>query len=115
MRIKIINGLVLLVFLLSACSGGGGTGPTIQPTATTIPPLPTARMTIVSAPDPRVAAQEFLDDWRADKYSQMYDLLTSVGKDAITRDKFVQRFTDVAVGLTLQEVNYDILQACLLY
>jgi len=111
MRIKIINGLVLLVFLLSACSGGGGTGPTIQPTATTIPPLPTARMTIVSAPDPRVAAQEFLDDWRADKYSQMYDLLTSVGKDAITLDKFVQRFTDVAVGLTLQEMNYDILQA----
>src|SRR5450759_211004 len=111
MRIKIINGLVLLVFLLSACSGGGGIGPTIQPTATTIPPLPTAHITVVSAPDPRAAAQEFLDDWRSDKYSQMYDLLTSVGKDAITRDKFVQRFTDVAVGLTLQEVNYDILQA----
>ena len=111
MRIKIINGLVLFVFLLSACSGGGGIGPTIQPTATTIPPLPTAHITVVSAPDPRAAAQEFLDDWRSDKYSQMYDLLTSVGKDAITRDKFVQRFTDVAVGLTLQEVNYDILQA----
>ena len=110
MRTRIIHALLLLTFALSACTGSG-VGPTVQPTATVVPTLPSARSTVISAPDPRQVAGQFLDDWKADKYTDMYTLLTSVGKDAITQDKFVQRFTDVAVGLTLQELDYEILQA----
>ncbi len=111
MRTKIIHVMLLLSFALSACAGAGGTGPTVVPTATIVPTLPSARTTVISAPDPRQAASQFFDDWKADKYTEMYALLTSVGKDAITQDKFVLRFTDVAVGLTLQEVDYQILSA----
>lgn len=110
MRIKILNIILLLAFALSACTSGG-VGPTVQPSATVVSTLPSARSTVVTAPDPRLVARQFLDDWKADKYTDMYTLLTSVGKDAITQDQFVQRFTNVAVGLTLQELDYEILQA----
>ena len=110
MRTKIIHALLLLTFALSACAGAG-TGPTVQPTPTITPTLPSARSTVINAPDPRLAASQFFDDWKADKFTDMYALLTSVGKDAITQDAFVKRFMDVAVGLTLQELDYDILQA----
>jgi len=111
MRIKIFSCFLFLVFLLAACTGAIGATPTLAPTATLTPIPPTPQTTIVNAPDPRAAARAFLDDWQADKYADMYNLLTSVGKDAITVAKFTQRFADVAVGLTLQEVDYEILQA----
>jgi penicillin-binding protein 2 len=110
MRTRIIHALLLLTFALSACAGAGPQ-PTVEPTATVAPTLPFARSTVISAPDPRVVTRQFLDDWKADKYADMYALLTGVGKDAITQDVFVKRFTDVAVGLTLQELDYDILAA----
>jgi len=56
-------------------------------------------------------ATQFFEDWKTDKYPDMYGLLTSVGKDAVTQDVFVKRFTDIAVGLTLQELDYEILTA----
>ena len=110
MRTRTIHAILLLTFLLAACNGAGPTA-TIQPTPSITPTLPGPGVTVVSAPDPRTAAKQFFDDWQADKYTDMYTLLTSVGKDAITQDAFVKRFTDVAVGLTLQELDYDILTA----
>jgi len=111
MRIKIIHTLLFLSFLLTACSGANTTYPTSQRDLTTTPVPPTARVTVVTVPDPRLTATTFLSDWQSEKYSDMYDLLTSVGQDAITREKFVQRFVDISVNLTLQKVNFDILQS----
>src|SRR5512146_2128446 len=107
MRIKIINGFILSVLLLSACTTGviGPTAPGV-PSATPARTLPPAAVTVVGVPDPRVTAGAFLADWQADKYADMYGMLTSVGKDAITQDNFVKRYTDVAVGLTLQSVDF---------
>ena len=44
----------------------------------------------------------------------MYDLLTGVSQDALTREKFIARYTDVANNLTLQKVESQILQALVL-
>jgi penicillin-binding protein 2 len=111
MRIKIIQPLLFLSFLLSACSGANvpHLTPQAEPSASPVPP--TARVTVVNVPDPRLTATTFLSDWQGDKYSDMYDMLTSVGQDAITRDKFIQRFVDISINLTLQKVNFEILQS----
>src|SRR5512146_1677837 len=110
MRTKFINGFILFVLILTACTTGG-TGPTLQPTSTATKALPTAIVTVVSVPDPRATAQAFLADWQGDQYADMYGMLTGVGKDAITEEKFIKRYNDVAAGLTLQKVEFEITQA----
>ena len=62
----------------------------------------------------KTTAQAWLDDWAKDDISGMYDLLTAVSQDAMTRDKFIARYTDVANNLTLQKIDSQILQALVL-
>jgi penicillin-binding protein 2 len=113
MRLKISFTLLILSLILSACASGTATISTPQPTPSASTPsvLPTAGVAVTSVPDPRLTATTFLTDWQAEKFSDMYDMLTGVGQDAITRDKFVQRFIDISVNLTLQKVDFEILQS----
>jgi len=111
MRTKIIYTICILSMLLSACSSGLVTNstPTAAPATPTV--LPTSVVSVSTVPDPRLTATTFLTDWQNEKYAEMYDMLTTVGQDAITKDKFIQRFVDVSVNLTLQKVNFEILQS----
>lgn len=103
--------MVLLALLIGACSGNSGAVTNTPAVSTPGGTLPEPGKTVISAPDPRPVARAFLDAWQADKYSEMYTMLTRVGLDAITKEAFVKRFSDVAVSLTLQKMEYEILQS----
>ncbi len=115
-RLFLRRGLLLLVLFLAACNAATPT-PTVMPasTATAIDlPLPTPVDKTTPAPDVKTTAQAWLDDWAKDDISGMYDLLTGVSQDAMTREKFIARYTDVANNLTLQKIDSQILQALVL-
>ncbi len=114
-RLFLRRGLLLLLLLpLTACNAATPI-PTLMPTATaTSHPLPPPVANTTPAPDVKTTAQAWLDDWAKDDISGMYDLLTPVSQDALTRDKFIARYTDVANNLTLQKIDSQILQALVL-
>jgi cell division protein FtsI/penicillin-binding protein 2 len=106
--------IIQLVFL-SACSAA-----TQVPTATSLaitatsPTLPPPAETRVKPPDAQAVAKAWLDAWAKDDYTGMYAMLTRVSQDALTREKFTARYTDVAINLTLQKLDSQILQALVL-
>ena len=80
----------LIVIVLAGCK------PTFSSTPTQTPiPSPTLGAVMVnttSVPDARLAAQAYLDAWKAEDYEKMYSLLTSISRDAISREDFVDKF-----------------------
>ena len=106
----------VLLIALTACSTASPS-PTATPTATSptaTVELPTAEVKTTRAPDPQLAARAWLDAWAKDDTAKMYSLLTRVSRDALTQDKFKARYSDVAVNLTLQSLEGEILQALVL-
>ena len=101
--------LVLVLFtLLVGCSQSGSTAtPTAQVSAT--PGQPGLRTT--SVPDARLAARAFLEAWKADDYDTMYNMLTSVSKDAINREDFEKHYRGVATEMALSGLDYEILSS----
>jgi penicillin-binding protein 2 len=104
--------MVLLIFL-TAC-GAASPAPTATPGNATPTSLPTAHETLIKPPDAQAVAKGWLDAWAKDDYGGMYGMLTRVSQDALTRDKFTARYTDVAINLTLQKLDTQILQALVL-
>lgn len=112
-RSSILLLILLLTTGLSACSSAGtkvapGAGSTALPTASQRP-LPTLNPTVVHAPDAESAAKTFLQAWQSEDYTAMYAMLTSVSQDALTQDKFTQRYKDAANKMTLQKLDFKIL------
>jgi penicillin-binding protein 2 len=62
-------------------------------------------------PDPEEAVRAYLDAWKSDDYTSMYNMLTTISQDAITEDDFTNWYTSVATGTALSDVEYDILGA----
>jgi cell division protein FtsI/penicillin-binding protein 2/predicted small lipoprotein YifL len=91
--------LVILSLLLSACGAGG-------PAA-----LPTAVVSVNTAPDAESAARTYLEAWNTGNYTAMYEMLTSESKAAITSEDFVARYAMVATQTNLFRVDYEILQS----
>jgi len=54
-------------------------------------------------------AQSYLDAWTVEDYSKMYSLLTSISKDAVSEEEFVQHYLGVAIEAALSEVDTEIL------
>ena len=116
---KFLSSLLLWVLLLTSCSGGAGQTPTgtavsaatSMPTTPTAQTLPTASMRVTTTPDVEQAAGAFLDDWKADDYPAMYNMLTSISRDAVTEENFTQRYRDAAINMTLQSLDYEVLSS----
>jgi cell division protein FtsI/penicillin-binding protein 2/predicted small lipoprotein YifL len=96
---KLIGSLVVLSLLLSACGAAG-------PTA-----LPTAVVSVNTAPDTESAARSYLEAWNTGDYTAMYEMLTAASKAAITAEDFVARYANVATQTNLFRVDYEILQS----
>jgi penicillin-binding protein 2 len=62
-------------------------------------------------PDARAAARTFLEAWKADDYNTMYNMLTSVSKDAINREDFEKHYRGVATEMALSGLDYEILSS----
>jgi len=78
---------------------------TSSPTPTFTPP------TTTPVPDPEEAIRAYLDAWKADDYSRMYRLLTSISKDAITEEEFISRYKRVMTEAAIRKVDYEILSS----
>jgi penicillin-binding protein 2 len=99
---------LLLALLLVGCfPGKAAKTPTGTPSATPRQP----EVTVVKVPDAQAAAGNFLEAWKAEDYNKMYDLLTPVSQDATDRGKFTKRYQDVAINLTLQTLEYEVLSS----
>ncbi len=104
---------VALIFL-SACNVATAQPSPTQalPTATIVLPTPSERKT--SVPDAQQVAQAWLGAWAKDDYPAMYAMLTQVSQDALTSAKFIDRYSKVAISLTQQTLETEILQTLVL-
>jgi cell division protein FtsI/penicillin-binding protein 2 len=105
--------LLIVVMLLVSCSRGevktNSATPTAPVVSTATRELPTAQYRITEAPDAQSAARAFLDAWKVDDYPGMYGMLTSLTRDAIQEEVFVERYRMAAISMTLQSIEYEIL------
>ncbi len=97
LKLALLLGLLLLAPAVSACQ----VLPAPSPTATVVPPTPTP----VPLPPVYSTMDSYLKAWEAGKYNDMYDLLSKGSQATITRDKFVQRYTDITEGSTILSVK----------
>lgn len=100
--------LVLLLLSIVACTQAPVQEPTLAaptPTRTLKPVVPT----IISAPKVDVAAGAFLQAWQEEDYEAMYAMLTPVSQDAVPLEKFSQRYSDMAINMTLKTIDFEIL------
>lgn len=107
--------LLLLIFLLVGCdvivpSQAESPTPeivaTLEPTPTA---LPTVGPQVTPVPDVETAVRAYLDAWKIDDYGLMYDMLTSISRDAISFEDFSERYSFVAAEMALGEIDYEIL------
>jgi cell division protein FtsI/penicillin-binding protein 2 len=105
--------IMIMAILLAACAPEATPEPTasIEPTNTLPSELPDPLVETTMVPDVDAAVASFLEFWKQDDYSSMYNMLTSVSKDALTYEEFEKKANDFSVNLTLQEVNYTILSS----
>jgi penicillin-binding protein 2 len=95
---KTLLTLILFVFAITACNGNGLINGTLPP-----PPV-----TVISVPDPQVVAENYLKYWQDDNYPGMYDLLTTISRDAITPEDFEKTYQDAAFNLTLRNLDFAV-------
>lgn len=105
-------GLYLLVAGMLWCAGCSSA--TILPPTSTPPLLPTSTLAepgvqTTRPPDVQAAAILYLDAWKAENYTAMYDMLTSISQDAITLEKFEAFYRSVAAEAALNGWDYEIL------
>ena len=111
MKRIIFNSLLLFVLLLSACTPTLPGSPTATPQGASTATLRDPLVQTTSSPDPAPVARAFLENWVIEDYNKMYDALTRVSRDAITREKFQARFLDIAANLTLRKLEVEMLSS----
>ncbi|MDZ7844784.1 MAG: penicillin-binding transpeptidase domain-containing protein [Anaerolineales bacterium] len=108
MRKKFLIGLILSVsFLLGGCTQKPPE--TILPESTPTQSLASPQISKTQTPDIEKVAGEFLDRWKNEQYQEMYDLLSTDSKLAISQTEFVELYNKTAVELALDELDYEIL------
>ncbi len=105
--------LFCLILVLTACSQptASATGTAIQPSATHSGDkgdLPTPQVMTTHAPSVKEAAISFLTAWKGSQYQTMYDMLSTLSKDAHTSDDFIKYYRDSSTGLTLKSLDFNV-------
>jgi len=108
-RIRVPWVLILSLLFIAACVRVAG--PTSLPTQPVTPSLAPASVGVTKVPSPDTAARRFLDAWKNENYPAMYQMLTSLSKDAISEEEFIQHYRGIAAEVALTEVEYSILSA----
>ena len=110
--------LILLILLLSACTSQqpaeNGTETSAVPSETPeplVPTLPDPQLSVTRVPDTQMAASNFLSAWQAEDYEKMYGMLTNLSREALTLEDFTKNYKDLAVNLTLQTIDFEILSS----
>ena len=103
--------LFLTMLVLGACSHTSVNG-TPQPGFSLFPttkPLPTAVATIIHAPDPEAAMQNFLAALKNNDFAAMYALLTKASQTALTQDVFSKKYDDALNTMGAAKIDFEIL------
>ncbi len=115
-KVLFMKRLFSIFFLFSLFLSGCSLIPARKAESTTIPPtevpsatpLPNPVAQITEVPPAEDTAKSFLEAWKKESYVDMYNLLTSGSRDAITYDDFLKRYTDTSTTMTLKDLNYEI-------
>jgi penicillin-binding protein 2 len=103
----ILAGIVIAVSAagLAACSSliGENNGYAF-PTSTGVPPV----VAVTEVPSPEAAARAFLSAWQVFDYENMYALLSSLSRDAQTKEQFQDYYQKVKETATLRSIDYAI-------
>lgn len=99
--------LIFIIFILAACSNGQST----PGNGSSIPTLADPIVSTTSVPEADGAAIKFLDSWKVENYAQMYAGLTLLSKDAMIEGDFSNHLKDVSATMSLQSMDYEILQS----
>lgn len=104
-RISILAGILILVtaVVLTACSGGDGD---IWYYPTNTPRQPVVEVTEI--PSPEGAVRAYLTAWQAFEYDKMYALLSSLSRDAQTKEKFTDYYQKMKSEATLHSLDFTI-------
>ncbi len=110
MKIRLLF-FFLMAFILIGCSQA--TPVVLTPTVaiSPTPTLPGPQVETTTVPDPRVAAEAYLNNWKAEEYPAMYAMLTAVSQDAINEADFTARYQGVANEAALSSWDYEILSS----
>ncbi|MHB8135180.1 MAG: penicillin-binding transpeptidase domain-containing protein [Anaerolineaceae bacterium] len=104
---RLVSLLVLIIFIISACTPKISETP--QPTQLdATEPLPTPQINITHAPDAKQEAADFLEDWRLEDFESMYNRLSTLSRDAISIEDFTKRYQNAMSAMTLNEMTYQI-------
>lgn len=60
-------------------------------------------------PTPEEAFAEFAQYWQTSNFEAMYDLLSEQSKAAITKDEFVERYTNIYSGIQAENLTIEII------
>lgn len=102
-----LNILALLTFI-SACSPGSIATILSSSTPTS---LPQPIVTVDSAPDAGAALTAYLDAFKADKYNDMYGMLSKVSQDALSLEDFSKRNRDALNEMSAGSFDYKVLSS----
>jgi penicillin-binding protein 2 len=100
--------LAVLTFLLVACNG---TSNQPSPTPMVTPTLPRPGVNTTQAPEVEETVRAFLEAWEREEYSSMYSLLTSLSQDAISEERFEEKYRSVAAEVALRDLETKILSS----
>ena len=115
---KVRYWLLILIILLTACTSKRPAESTAETSITPaetpeplVPTLPDPQLSVTRVPDTQMAASNFLSAWQAEDYEKMYGMLTPLSREALTLEEFTKNYKDLAVNLTLQTLDFEILSS----
>jgi penicillin-binding protein 2 len=91
--------------LLSGCGQRTPTDVAAEPT------LPPPAVSSLAAPDPEQAAAAFLDAWSEARYDDMYDMLSPLTADGLSREDFTARYDKIRQDGAIDRVDYEIVSS----
>jgi penicillin-binding protein 2 len=94
----------LALLILTSCSRSPAE---MTPTSSRV--LPSPQISVTKVPQPELAAREFLEAWKREDFSAMYEMLSSVSQAAISEEQFTERYQNFANESALSELNYQII------
>ncbi|MBT3320836.1 MAG: hypothetical protein HN392_00970 [Anaerolineae bacterium] len=107
---QILSLLLVLTFLLGACSSGNPiSNPLVEEEATSA--LPDPEVSVTTPPDARAAMSTYLEAYKVENYATMYSMLSTLSKDAITSADFATRHRETLNAMSLTEMETEILSS----
>ncbi|MBI9042973.1 MAG: hypothetical protein JEZ06_00730 [Anaerolineaceae bacterium] len=102
--------LLMIIAVLTACQTGDPEKllPTGSPSPA-LPTLPGPQVNTTTTPDVQAQAEVFLNAWKEENYEVMYSQITDLSQDAISFEEFENRYREMAINITLQQLDYEIM------